>query len=86
MEQAPRARVRKRDEAGENAILKSEAQHPRVKTVWEPTGVKAGDQAEAAAGGRAKKAEAQDRAKAGDLNTLTIHSDCVTIGFFMQLG
>ena len=56
MEQAPRARVRKRGEAGENAILKSEAQHPRVKT---------GDQAEAAAGGRAKKAEAQDRAKAG---------------------
>ena len=69
MEQAPRARARKRDEAGENAILKAEAPHPRIKTVWEPAGVKAGDQVKAAAGVRAKKVAVQDRAKADGLNT-----------------
>ncbi len=54
MEQAPRARARKRDEAGEKAVLKTETPNHRIKTVWEPEEVKAGDQAKAPAGVRAK--------------------------------
>jgi hypothetical protein len=45
------------------------APHHRIKTVWEPEEVKAGDQAKALAGVRAK-AEVQDRARAGGLNIL----------------
>jgi len=52
-----------------NAVLKAEALHHRIKTVWEPAGVKAGDQAKVPAGVRAK-AEVQARAKAGDLDIL----------------
>ena len=69
--------ARKRDEAGENAVPKAKAPNHRIKTVWEPAGVKAGDQAEAPAGVRAK-AEVQDRVQAGGLDTPTIHSDCVS--------
>ena len=69
MEQAPRARARKRGEAGENAVLKVKAPHHRIKTVWEPAGVKGGDQVKAPAGVGAKT-EVQDRARAGGLNIL----------------
>ena len=69
MEPAPRARARKRDEAGENRVLKAQAPYHRVKTVWDPEEVKAGDQAKAPAGVRAK-AEVQDRVRAGGLKIL----------------
>ena len=69
MEQAPRARARKRGEAGENADLKVKAPLHRIKAVGEPAGVKGGDQAKAPAGVRAKT-EVQDRAGAGGLNIL----------------
>jgi hypothetical protein len=42
MEQAPRARAPRRDEAGENAVLKTKLAHHRVKAVWEQA--KAGEQ------------------------------------------
>jgi hypothetical protein len=63
MEQAPRARVPKPDEAAVNVGRKGH----RVKTVWEPAGVKAGDPAKVAAGVRVKP-EAPDRAVAGSHN------------------
>ena len=65
MEQVPRARARKRGEAGENADLKVKAPLHRIKAA----GVKGGDQAKAPAGVRAKT-EVQDRAGAGGLNIL----------------
>ena len=54
IEQAPRARARKPEEVWENVVPKAEAPHHRVKTVWEPEEVKAGDQAKASAGVSAK--------------------------------
>ena len=51
-------------------VLKTELPHHRIKVVWEPAGVKAGDQAKVPAGVRVK-AEVQDRAKAGGLNQST---------------
>ena len=53
----------------ENAVLKAEAPHHRVKTVWEPEEARAGDQAKAPAGVSAR-AEVPERAKAGGLNIL----------------
>jgi hypothetical protein len=70
MEQAPRARARKADEAVVNADRKPERPNHRVKAVWELTEVKAGDQAEVAAGVRVK-AKAPDRVAADSLNQLT---------------
>ena len=52
MEQAPRARARKPDEAGENAARKVEPPHHRVKVVGDPARVKAGVRAKAEAPGR----------------------------------
>ena len=77
-EQAPRARVRRRDEARENAALKTELPNHRDKVVWEP----AVDQAEVPAGVKAReqvgepdrvraKAEERDRALEGSLNKST---------------
>ena len=70
MEQVPRARARKRGEAGENADLKVKAPLHRIKAAGEPAGVKGGDQAKAPAGVRAKAA-VLDKAAAGSVNQLT---------------
>ena len=69
MEQAPEARARNQDEAGENATLKTEFPHHRVKAVGEPARVKAGDQARAPVEAAAKVAE---KAAAGGINKSTI--------------
>ena len=70
MEQAPRARARRQDEAGENAARKVEPPHHRVKVVGDPARAKAVDQARAPAGVRAK-AEAPDKVAGGSFNILT---------------
>jgi len=67
MQQAPRARARKPDEAGENAARKVEPPHHRVKVVGDPARAKAVDQARAPAGVRAK-AEAPGRVAVGSLD------------------
>ena len=67
MERAPRARAPKPDEAVVNVARKTERTNHGVKAVWEPTEVKAEDQAKAPAGVRVK-AKAPDRAAAGSLN------------------
>jgi hypothetical protein len=48
-------------------VLKTEPSHHRVKAVWEPAEVKAGDQAKVPGGGRLK-AEALDKAAVSSLN------------------
>jgi len=70
MEQVPRARAQKPDEAVANAARRVERTNHRVEAVWEPAGVKAGNQEKAAAGVRVK-AKAPDRAAAGNLNKST---------------
>jgi uncharacterized protein (DUF2342 family) len=67
MEQAPKARARKADEAVVNAAPKAERPNHRVKAAWEPAGSKAENQAEAPAGVRVK-AKAPDKAVAGSHN------------------
>jgi hypothetical protein len=71
MEQVPRAKVPRREEAAGNVVLKAEAPHRRIRAVWEPAEVKAGDQAVAPAGVRAE-AEVPDRDKVGGLKKSTI--------------
>ena len=70
MEQAPRARAREPDAAWENAVQKTGTLYHEDKAVEAPARVKAGDQARAQAGVKAK-AEAPDRAAVGNLNILT---------------
>lgn len=67
MEQAPGVRAPRADEAAVNADRNPERPCHRVKTVWEPAEVKAGDQVKLAAGVRVK-AKALDRAAADSLN------------------
>ena len=70
MEQAPKAKVRRQEEAEGNVVLKAKPPLHRVKTVWERAGVKAKDQAAVPVGVRAED-EVPDRAKVGGLNKST---------------
>jgi hypothetical protein len=73
MEQAPRARARKKDAAWENAVLKTKTLHRRDKAAKEPGGDKAVDQAAVQAAEPVEvAAKVAEKAAAGGSNKSTI--------------